>query len=396
VGNTIQRDVGVFAGKGYVEIKSCAQCLIGGNQMTEVPDGNWFITTHQQGRAPWQTAAGTRFSDNLAAGAYGSPSAYVLNGQDSEGSSVFSADATYEHNVSPWVVTPSTPTYMMQSFGSSARYIHNTQLPMDSALDYRFVIGTDICKMTPAFVEYFDAELYDTAKAAGREYSFYKSAAEAIKPASVVIVGFDDFSDRHRAKHLKRLKKQFGTIDGIVLSIAQNNDADEMLAALDVPLYTARPDHGAEATPLLYSGFHVPTERLEDFVRGVEALSAKEHIALPMAGHAYTNTYSLYPQFSLGKVADKQKIFKLLDELTKLVYDHGGTMIAEGGEGRLKAKFVYAQLDERVVQMYEEIRKVCDPHTILNPGVKQIAEVRAMAEMLRDHHDVGQNARYGV
>lgn len=254
----------------------------------------------------------------------------------------------------------------------------------------------DICKMAPAFVEYFDAELYDTATAAGREYSFYKSAAEAIKPASVVIVGFDDFSDRHRAKHLKRLKKQFGTIDGIVLSIAQNNDADEMLAALDVPLYTARPDHGAEATPLLYSGFHVPTERLEDFVRGVEALSAKEHIALPMAGHAYTNTYSLYPQFSLSKVADKQKIFKLLDELTKLVYDHGGTMIAEGGEGRLKAKFVYAQLDERVVQMYEEIRKVCDPHTILNPGVKQIAEVRAMAEMLRDHHDVGQNARYGV
>lgn len=62
----------------------------------------------------------------------------------------------------------------------------------------------------------------------------------------------------------------------------------------------------------------------------------------------------------------------------------------------MKAKFVYSHLDDKLVQMYDEIRNVCDPHGTLNPGVKQVNEVRELAEILRDHHEAGQNARYGL
>lgn len=66
----------------------------------------------------------------------------------------------------------------------------------------------ELCSMTPAFVEYFDAELFETAAKCGRQYEFYKRALDEIKaPASVVIVGFDEFSDRVRAKRLKKLLK---------------------------------------------------------------------------------------------------------------------------------------------------------------------------------------------
>ncbi len=254
----------------------------------------------------------------------------------------------------------------------------------------------DICKLNPAFVEYFDAELFDAAAASGREYGFYKEAAAQFAPASVVLVGFDDFSERHRAKYVKRIQKLFAKTPGAALDTKTGEAADELIAALSVAHYTRWPDKDGESSPELYSGFYVPTDRLEDFVKALQALAQKEHISLPLSGHAYTNTYSVHPSFALSKVGDKQKVFKLLGEITELVYSHGGTMIAEGGEGRLKSKFVYQHLDEKVVAMYEEVRKVCDPHGTLNPGVKQENDMRSMAAMLRDHHGAAESARFGL
>lgn len=274
-------------------------------------------------------------------------------------------------------------------------HVNAAALVFDSSNAARDALD-DLCKMMPAFVEYFDAELFETAAEAGREFAFYKEAKKDLKPASVVLVGFDDFSERTRNKFIKKITKLYGKSKDVALTTAAGDQSEDILAALDVAHYTMLPDQASAAVPKVFGGFHVPTERLEDFVKALDALSTKEHVDLPLAGHAYTNTYSIYPTLALNKVGDKQKIFKLLDELTKLVYDHGGTMLAEGGEGRLKAKFIYSHLDEKLVQMYEEIRKVCDPHGTLNPGVKQVNEVRAMAEMLRDHHEAGQNARYGL
>jgi FAD/FMN-containing dehydrogenase len=95
-------------------------------------------------------------------------------------------------------------------------------------------------------------------------------------------------------------------------------------------------------------------------------------------------------------VADKQRVFKLLDALSKMVYAHQGTMVAEGGEGRLKTRAVYGELDEKVVAMYEAVRQVCDPHGTLNAGVKQQNELRTLASQLRDNADAGQFARFGL
>ncbi len=254
----------------------------------------------------------------------------------------------------------------------------------------------DLCKMAPAFVEYFDAELFETAITCGRKYDFYAQASEQLKPASVVIIGFDDFNEHHRAKHIKKVAKLVTKTDDVYMVSANGDAADDLLAALDVTYYTSLPDHASMAAPNIYGGFHVPTERLEEFARSLQELADKDHVALPLAGHVYTNTYSVYPTFELHKVSDKQRIFKLLDDLTKLVYAHGGTMIAEGGEGRLKSRFIYAQLDEQVVAMYEAIRKVCDPYGFMNTGVKESTDTRQLASMLRDNHDAGQLARFGL
>ena len=109
-----------------------------------------------------------------------------------------------------------------------------------------------------------------------------------------------------------------------------------------------------------------------------------------------TNVYAVHPSLELHKVSDKQRLFKLLEDLTKLVYAHGGTMIAEGGEGRLKTRAMYSQLDPRVVEMYTAIRQVCDPFGMLNPGVKQVVDARELVGMLHPESRVSSLVRLSL
>lgn len=254
----------------------------------------------------------------------------------------------------------------------------------------------DLAKLNPAILEYFDASLFEAARESGHNYQFYTEASGDFQPQAVVVFGADNFNDRHRTKLLKKLVKKYEKTDGLRLTTADGEVADDLLAALDVRQYVEYPDHTAEFAPDLFGGFHIPTEQFESFVSALKEYAVKERIDLPLAGHAVTNTYSVYPNLSLAKVSDKQKVFKLLDALSKLVYSHGGTMIAEGGEGRLKARSIYPELDEKVVAMYEAVRKVCDPLDTLNPGVKQVSDVRTLASHLRDTAEAGQFARFGL
>ncbi len=253
-----------------------------------------------------------------------------------------------------------------------------------------------LVRLEPALIDYFDASLFELAATHGKTYEWFTHAKETITPVSVVILAFDEFTDRQRAKHLKKITKQFGTTQGVAVTTFQGSAADDTLVALDVAYYASLPDKTEHTSPDIFTGFHIPTARLEDFTTALTALGNKHHLALPLSGHVVTNTYTLHPMFDLKKVGDKQKIFKLLDDLTKLVYAHGGTMLAEGGEGRLKSKFIYGELDEKLVQLYKDIRLVCDPHGILNPGVKEVSDIRLLAEQLHSDSIHGNYARFGL
>lgn len=252
-----------------------------------------------------------------------------------------------------------------------------------------------LTKLHPALLEYLDADFFDTAKAAGRTYTFYTEASADFQPKAVVVVAFDEFNDRHRRKALKKVGKLYEKADGVTIASADGEESEDLLAVLDVVGYVQYPDHVGSLSPDIFGGFHIPTEQFEGFVTAVKDYADKERMTLPLAGHALTNTYSVYPTLSLAKVSDKQRVFKLLDTLSKLVYAHQGAMVAEGGEGRLKARSVYPELDEKVVAMYEAIRTVCDPHNTLNPGVKQSNDLRTLASELRDTADAGLFARFG-
>lgn len=250
--------------------------------------------------------------------------------------------------------------------------------------------------MNPAFVEYFDAALFDAAASFGRTYSFYQSAAEKFAPQVVLFVGFDDFNERTRTKVLKKIEKKFGSNQNIAVTSEASSDSSELTQALDVVRHNQYPDHSDIYAPDILSGFYVPSPQFEGFLTKLTELAQKEHCALPLTGHMITGVYSVYPTLSLHRVSDKQQIIKLPELLAKLVADCGGAMISTGGEGRLKSHATDAQCSVKQLAMYDAIRKIFDPHGTLNPGVKQPIEIRTLVSKLRSEPEAGQFARFGL
>jgi FAD/FMN-containing dehydrogenase len=243
----------------------------------------------------------------------------------------------------------------------------------------------------PAFLEYFDGELFKTAAIQGKKYSFAKELDGDL--SAVILLGFDDFNERNRSRKLKKATKLLKKIDAYVES-ADGDAGNELLAVREVTTYSLVPAGSGMSAPPIIDGAYVPRERFEEFSAAVRALGVKHHTAMPLHSHAMENILYTRPALQMHKVSDKQKIFKLLDEYSDLVEQFGGHLIGEGGEGRVKARFAYKHVDAEVLELFAAIKSIFDPYNILNPGVKQMMEVRQLVSQLRSDYDTSAFSNY--
>jgi FAD/FMN-containing dehydrogenase len=237
----------------------------------------------------------------------------------------------------------------------------------------------------PSVLEYFDGEYFALAEAQGRTYEICRQAGGT--PAAVILVVFDDFSERVRQRGVKKIRKLLTDIDAYVIE-GDGADAAEVLAIREVSSYLLSPSDKELSSPPIVDGAYVPRERYEDFSTAVAALAKKHSVSLPVHSRIQENVHYVRPSLQLRKVGDKQKIFKLIDEYATLVDQHRGHLIGEAGEGRIKAPFAYKHLDSEVLELFQEIKTIFDPHGILNPGVKQSGELRDLVAHLRADYDM--------
>lgn len=245
----------------------------------------------------------------------------------------------------------------------------------------------EVDMLRPTTIEYIDGRYLSEAVKQGKVYKWLKDVPAAELAAStLVIVGFDVFKGRKRLQLLKKLTKRLSDFD-CSYTTSETDDIESMRELVE---YSATPtthtDHGA---PVLIPSFYVPAERFEDFLKELSALEGQLHLDLPLYGEMVSERFTVRPTLSLQKTADKQKLLKLIDSLSTLVNGFDGVLVSNGSEGRLLSRFVRGQWDEEYEKMVDEIKKVFDPHGILNPGVKQPVELRSLAGELRHDNRAG-------
>lgn len=251
-----------------------------------------------------------------------------------------------------------------------------------------------IKQLGPCLLEYIDATLFDQALERGKKYAFYDDASDKGKVATVLVVGFDEANDRHRHKKQKKLAKIMNNQALYAASAPTLAESQELLVLRGVSHVAVYPDGAGMTAPPLVDGAYVPFARFEDFMTALGEFAAKHHVELPLYGSVLDNVYYVRPALQLSKVGDRQKVFKIIDEYAKLVASHSGHLIGESAEGRLKAPFVYRDFEEGLVKLYQDIRVIFDPNSILNPGVKEKTDLKQLVGMLRADYDESSFANY--
>lgn len=238
--------------------------------------------------------------------------------------------------------------------------------------------------LAPAHLEYFDNALFTIAAAQGKTYDFYKQAQGPVQ--AVVMVGFDDFNERANLKKVKKVVKMLSSEDSLV-TIADGEDADELLGVRDVVSYLLRPSEKDLHAPALFDGVFIPSEQFNNFAKSVAELAAKYDVALPLYSRELEGLVSTRPLLRLSRVGDKQKMFKLLDEYSQLVSRVGGYLIGQDGEGRMKTRQVRSDYGDEIAALFDSVKNAFDPYNILNPLVKQSIEPRQLATSVRSDFD---------
>lgn len=263
----------------------------------------------------------------------------------------------------------------------------------EAALD-----GIDVLReLGLTMLEMIDGRLFETAAAEGKRYAFYADARGEGDVAVVVLFVSDSSSGRTKKHIAKKITKTFEKDSEVLLAIESKPDKTaELLALRNVTSLTVGPEKADSSTPPILDGAYVPPERFDDFTKAVADLEHRHNVDIPLYGHAGQSVYYARPRFNLSKVSERQKLFKLLNDWTLAVAAHGGHVAAESGEGRLKAAFAYRDLDDDIKRLIKDVREVFDPQGIMNTGVKQEADLKQIAGMLRTDYDSGDFTEFGA
>lgn len=236
----------------------------------------------------------------------------------------------------------------------------------------------------PALLEYFDGKVFNQATRQGKGYSFLDETDFPVKAA--LLIGFDDTNERARNKHVKKISK---ILDGIgAWHIAATGDeADKLMAMRDALIWTASSDGVSFGEPTVLGGAYIPPEQFSIYASGLRAMAKEYGMPLPLYGQELSNLYYVWAPFQLKKTGDKQKMLKLLDEYARLVQKAGGELVGVDGEGRLKSRFaLLAGFDQEVLDLFAAIKAVFDPYNMLNPGVKQVLELKQLTPMIQGEY----------
>lgn len=111
-----------------------------------------------------------------------------------------------------------------------------------------------------------------------------------------------------------------------------------------------------------------PVPRLPELVGGVAAIAEKYDLLIPVVAHAGDGNTHPFIVYDAGDSDEKDRAAMAFTEIMQLGLSLGGTISGEHGIGRLKRPLLRDQLGDDVLELQHQIRKVWDPHGLLNPG----------------------------
>ncbi|HEY7814437.1 MAG TPA: FAD-binding and (Fe-S)-binding domain-containing protein [Nakamurella sp.] len=135
-------------------------------------------------------------------------------------------------------------------------------------------------------------------------------------------------------------------------------------------LYTTVNEARPSGTTALLEDIVVPVPQLLDTCEQLIELFAKhKYTDSVIFGHAKDGNIHFMLTERLGGGGDLRRFAEFTEDMVELVLANGGNLKAEHGTGRIMAPFVRRQYGDELYEVTLEIKRLCDPGGLLNPGV---------------------------
>ena len=241
-------------------------------------------------------------------------------------------------------------------------------------------VAEKVAQLNPAELSIYDGSLF---RRAVRQGARFKVLGDVEQLGAVVYVRFNDFNDRTQVNKIKKIRKMMAKETVGVIDSGERDAADfsAITGIMQTLVLGTSDDHGM--VPII-NGASVPQNRREEFELALGQLGAKHRTELPVHMNALAGTYDIATALKIETVGEKQKLFKLMTEYAALVDHCDGSFTTDGAEGRVKSVAAWSLLDDAEIELYTQLRKVFDPFSTLNPGVKQKNELRTVVAALRN------------
>lgn len=189
---------------------------------------------------------------------------------------------------------------------------------------------------------------------------------EAVLLAEVEGDSLDDAKDR-----AKELSEIFETANATRVTLALNpvdeHDLWELRHAASPTLATL----GPTLTSMQFiEDTAVPPANFSAYVRGIRQIFETYKIPGVIFGHAGDAHAHVNPLIDTSRPGWQSTVSTILNEVTELTHQLGGTLAGEHGDGRLRTPLMERIWSPAAIAGFRIVKTAFDPKTIFNPGVK--------------------------
>ncbi|MEM8783831.1 MAG: FAD-linked oxidase C-terminal domain-containing protein [Planctomycetota bacterium] len=112
----------------------------------------------------------------------------------------------------------------------------------------------------------------------------------------------------------------------------------------------------------------VPIETLAEYIDKLREKCHELEIDTSMYAHASVGVIHFRPAVDLHRDDHRTKMKQIADYAFDMVVERGGVFAGEHGDGMVRGEFIPRFFGDRLYEAFRQLKRVFDPHNLMNPG----------------------------
>ncbi len=207
-------------------------------------------------------------------------------------------------------------------------------------------------------------------------------------PAIVLLIEFDDVERVRR----KAVRRALTVLERLATGHQTARSYDEQTKLWKIryassSLLTHSEKH-LKSVPIIDDAV-VPPSKLAELIKGTYKIFSEAKLQVALWGSAGDANLHVAPFLDLSQIGDRQRAMKIYEQYYKLVMELGGSTSGQHNDGRIRGPLLEDMYGKEGLKLLRDVKKIFDPFSILNPGVKTAATKDALKSGLREDYGLG-------